>query len=64
MRADPLVSTAARLLQQALRFEHPADAVLARFVREHRALGPRERARLGDALYAVLRRRRLFEHLA
>ena len=30
-----------------LTFEHPADAVVARFLRAQRQLGPRERALLG-----------------
>jgi len=41
----------------------PADVELSRFFREHRELGPRDRALLADTVYAALRRRRLLEHV-
>jgi len=41
----------------------PADAELRRFFREHKELGPRDRALLADTVYAALRRRRLLEHV-
>lgn len=41
----------------------PADAELRRFFREHRSLGPRDRALVADTVYAALRRRRLLEHV-
>ena len=41
----------------------PADADLRRFLREHKSLGPRDRALLAETVYAALRRRRLPEHL-
>jgi 16S rRNA (cytosine967-C5)-methyltransferase len=47
-----------------LRFEHPADAVVSHFFRDHRGLGPRERATLAETVYAVLRKKLLFEKLA
>lgn len=59
-----LLAAATDLLRQALTFEHSFDAVAQRFFREQRALGPRERALLADAAYAVLRRMRWFEQLA
>lgn len=52
-----LTEHGATLLQQVWRFEHPADATVARYFREHRNLGPRERQTLADALYTVLRDR-------
>ncbi len=52
-----LTEHGATLLQQIWRFEHPADATVARYFREHRNLGPRERQTLSDAVYAVLRDR-------
>jgi 16S rRNA (cytosine967-C5)-methyltransferase len=57
------LDTAADLLKQVLRFDHPADAVLSRYFREHR-LGPRERATLAETVYAVLRKKILYTYLA
>jgi len=51
-------------MEQVFRFDHPADAVLARFFRENRSLGSRERATLSDTVYAALRERLKFEWLA
>ncbi len=64
MHPKALLDACAELVRQVLRFEHPADAVLSRHFREHRALGPRERATLAETAYAVIRRKLLFEHLA
>jgi len=64
MHPRALLELCTELLQRVLRFEHPADAVVSRFFREHRTLGPRERAVLAETVYAVLRRKRLFEQLA
>ena len=41
----------------------PADAQLRAFFREHRNLGQRDRGLVADTVYAVLRRRRLLEHV-
>src|SRR6478736_3186213 len=64
MHPKALLDACADLVAQVLRFEHPADAVVSRYFREHRELGPRERATLAETAYAVLRRKLLFEHLA
>lgn len=64
MHPQALLDAGAELLRRVLAFDHPADAVVARFFREQRAAGPRERARLADAAYAVLRRKPFYEHLA
>ena len=64
MHPKALLDAATDLVGRALRFDHPADAVVSRFFREQRALGPRERATLAETTYAVLRRKPLFEHLA
>ncbi len=64
MHSKALVAAAVELMRLALSFEHPFDAVAQRFFREQRSLGPRERALLADAAYAVLRRMRWFNHLA
>ncbi|HET9578379.1 MAG TPA: RsmB/NOP family class I SAM-dependent RNA methyltransferase [Usitatibacter sp.] len=41
----------------------PADAQLRQFFRDHRNLGPRDRALVADTVYAALRRRRMLEHV-
>jgi len=64
MHPKILLDTAAELVRRVLLLDHPADAVVSRFFREHRQLGPRERATLAETAYAVLRRKPLFEHLA
>jgi len=63
MHPKALLDSAAELLKLVLRFDHPADAVVSRYFREHR-LGPRERATLAETVYAVLRRKTLFNYLA
>ena len=63
MHPKALLDSAAQLLQLVLRFEHPADAVVSRFIREQR-LGPRERATVAETTYAVLRKKTLFNYLA
>src|SRR3954468_14065169 len=64
MHPKALLEAAAELLQQVLRFDQPADAVVSRFFRDHRSLGPRERATLAETVYTVLRRKLFFDHLA
>ena len=64
MHPKVLLDTCAELVRLALTFEHPADAVVSRFFRDHRGLGPRERATLAETVYTVLRKKLLFDHLA
>lgn len=64
MHPKAVLEACADLLQQVLRLDHPADAVVSRYFREHRGLGPRERATLAETAYAVLRRKLFFDHLA
>jgi 16S rRNA (cytosine967-C5)-methyltransferase len=64
MHPKALLDACTDLVAQVLKFEHPADAVVSRYFREHRSLGPRERATLAETAYAVVRRKLLFEHLA
>jgi 16S rRNA (cytosine967-C5)-methyltransferase len=64
MHPKALLEACAELVGQVLKFDHPADAVVARFCRENRGLGPRERTTLADTVYAVLRKKLLFEHFA
>jgi 16S rRNA (cytosine967-C5)-methyltransferase len=64
MHPKALIDQAAELLQAVLRFEQPADAVVSAHFRKHHVLGGRERHALAETVYAVLRRRLLFQHLA
>jgi 16S rRNA (cytosine967-C5)-methyltransferase len=52
------------LVRLTLQFNHPADAVVSRFFRDNRNLGPRERATLSETVFQVLRQKLLFEHMA
>ena len=58
-----MIDDAATALKKLLSFNQPADAVLSEFFRERRSLGGRERGFIAETAYAVLRRRRLLEHL-
>ncbi len=64
MHPAPLLQACTDLVALILKFDHPADAVVARFFRENRSLGSRERATLTQSVYNVLRKKLLFEHLA
>jgi 16S rRNA (cytosine967-C5)-methyltransferase len=64
MHPKALLEACAELVAQVLKFDHPADAVVSRYFRDNRSLGPRERATLTDTVYAVVRRKLLYEHLA
>lgn len=64
MHPKALLDACAELVLLTLRFDHPADAVVSRYFRDNRSLGPRERATLAETTYAVLRRKLLYEHLA
>lgn len=64
MHPKALLEACTELVRLVLKFDHPADAVVSRFFRENRSLGPRERNTLAETAYAVLRQKLLFEHLA
>src|SRR4051812_17090208 len=64
MHPKALLDACAELVKLTLRFEHPADAVVSRYFRDNRSLGPRERATLAETVYTVLRKKLLFDHLA
>ena len=64
MHPKVLLDACAELVRLTLRFEHPADATVSRFFREHKGLGPRERATMAETVYTVLRKKLLFDHLA
>ncbi|MEY4757814.1 MAG: hypothetical protein RJA34_2712 [Pseudomonadota bacterium] len=64
MHPKALLDACAELVRLTLKFDHPADGIVSRFFREHRNLGPRERATLAETVYTVLRKKLLFDHLA
>ena len=64
MHPKALLDACAELVALTLRFDHPADAVVSRFFRDNRSLGPRERATLAETTFAVLRKKLLFDHFA
>ena len=64
MHPKVLLDACAELVRLTLTFEHPADAVVSRFFRDNRGLGPRERATLAETVYTVLRKKLLFDHLS
>ena len=64
MHPKTLLVACSDLVALTLRFDHPADATVARFFREHKSLGPRERATMTETVYNVLRKKLLFDHLA
>jgi len=64
MHPKALLDACSELVRLTLKFDHPADAIVSRFFREHRGLGPRERATLAETVYTVLRKKLLFDHLA
>ena len=64
MHSQFLLDLAAELLRQVLKFQQAADTTVAAFFRQHRQLGVRERHALADTVYAVLRARLFFQHLA
>lgn len=64
MHPKVLLDSCAELVKLTLKFDHPADAVVSRYFRDNRSLGPRERATLAETAYAVLRRKLVFDQLA
>jgi 16S rRNA (cytosine967-C5)-methyltransferase len=64
MHPKALLDECASLIEKVFKFDHPADAIVARHFRENKSLGPRERATLSDTVFAVLRERLRLESLA
>jgi len=64
MHPKALLDACAELVRLTLKFDHPADAIVARFFRDNRGFGPRERATMAETVYTVLRKKQLFDHLA
>jgi len=64
MHPTALLEAQTELVHRVLRFEQPADRVVADFFREQRALGVRDRHVLADGAFALVRRLPLWRHLA
>ncbi len=64
MHPKAILDACSELVRLTLKFDHPADAIVSRFFRDHRGLGPRERATLAETVYTVLRKKQLFDHFA
>jgi 16S rRNA (cytosine967-C5)-methyltransferase len=56
------VNTATDVLETVMRFEHPADALLSRYFREHPQLGQNDRAFVAESVFGVLRHKRVLEY--
>lgn len=61
---DLRLADAAHALSRVLTFTYPADAVLGRYFRERHVLGQQDRAFVAEAVFGVLRRKELFDHVA
>jgi 16S rRNA (cytosine967-C5)-methyltransferase len=64
MHPKALLEACSELVRLTLKFDHPTDAIVAKFYRDNRGLGPRERATLSETVYNVLRKKLLFDHFA
>lgn len=58
-----LIDATAGAAAAVLALSRPADRVLSAFFREHRALGQHDRGFVAETVYAILRRKRLLEHM-
>ncbi len=56
--------TAVHVLTAVLKFDYPADGVVSRYFREHSELGQNDRAFIAEAIFGVLRRKRMLDHLS
>ena len=63
-RPEPLPDPLLTALEEALRLEMPADAVLRRFFRANAQLGRRDRAMIAETVFDVLRHRRSYAQFA
>ena len=61
MSPQALIDTGTRLLTEVLAFRQPADAVVSAFFRAHPQIGSRERQRLADAVFHVVRHKPVLE---
>ena len=64
MHPEQILAACTALVGQVIKFDHPADAVVSRFFKDNRNLGPRERATLAETAYNVLRKKALYDAFA
>ena len=64
MHPQQLLEACTELVRLTLKFDHPTDAIVAKFFRDNRGFGPRERTTLTDTVYNVLRHKLRFDHFA
>ena len=64
MHPNALLDLSTELLREVLRLGQPADIAISAFFKDHRGLGSRERHAMAETVFAVLRQRLLFQHLA
>ncbi|MGD9786600.1 MAG: RsmB/NOP family class I SAM-dependent RNA methyltransferase [Sulfuricellaceae bacterium] len=64
MKTSLPISHAIHVLADVLTFQRPADAVLSYFFRHHHEVGARDRDFIAETVYAILRRKRLLDHVA
>jgi 16S rRNA (cytosine967-C5)-methyltransferase len=64
MHPQYILEACTELVRLTLKFDHPTDAIVAKFFRDNRGFGPRERATLTDTVYNVLRKKLRFDHFA
>jgi 16S rRNA (cytosine967-C5)-methyltransferase len=64
MHPQIILEACTELVRLTLKFDHPTDAIVAKFFRDHRNFGPRERATLTDTVYNVLRNKLRYDHFA
>ncbi len=64
MKTSLPLSHAIHVLADVLTFQRPADAVLSYFFRNHHEVGARDREFIAETVYAILRRKRLLDHVA
>ncbi|MES2562799.1 MAG: RsmB/NOP family class I SAM-dependent RNA methyltransferase [Pseudomonadota bacterium] len=58
-----VLDSATTALGLVLKFEHPADAVLSLYFKQHHALGSSDRAFIAESVFGVLRHKRVLDHL-
>ena len=64
MHPQTQVNMATELVRRVLGLVNPADREVSDFFREHKGLGPRDRAILAETTFKVLRQRLVLQHLA
>lgn len=60
----PVFESTCKAAAEVLRLDRPADGVLSAFFRSHPKLGQQDRALVAETVFAILRRKRLLDHLS